>query len=366
MNDAVQSSMSTKHDQSDSSKPNRLKEGMSSNQAVKTPLVSSASSLGEKNMDDKQAVLRRKRGRGSKTKKIYASGTVSTALGKEYLKGSQASDLPMGNRVLKVAKVCGKKEDQIRKMPGEKHGLADVGDGNGQSRHDVGEFAGSLSDCHSQSYESKHHDDPCWNHLDVTSGECIEFDVSQEVLESLFNISGSPQHEARTVDLSHIAKEDKLFGNDSESHKEIVANGDELKVLGKEARQNLELNRSFCQKAKNNSEMHQQSVKEESRQIFMDRNKNFCNKVIIDLHGQRVKQAMKILKDHLSLPSIKILWVITGQGLHSGGKSVLKQSVIELLDKERIKYAEVNPGRLLITLDQHRSFEFKDAESDSN
>ncbi|KAI3496391.1 hypothetical protein L1887_38752 [Cichorium endivia] len=62
------------------------------------------------------------------------------------------------------------------------------------------------------------------------------------------------------------------------------------------------------------------------------RNKGFENSMTIDLHGQHVKEGVKILKHHLVFGvyrrSLRQLRVITGYGSHGTGPSELKQSFV--------------------------------------
>ncbi|KAE8733039.1 PfkB-like carbohydrate kinase family protein [Hibiscus syriacus] len=106
-----------------------------------------------------------------------------------------------------------------------------------------------------------------------------------------------------------------------------------------------------------------------SQDIFKARNKAFENVITIDLHGQHVSQAMRLLKLHLLfgiyVPSIRTLRVITGCGTHGMGKSKLKQSIIRLLEKKDIQWHEQNRGTLLVKLDGYREFTFLDANSDT-
>ncbi|XP_030524298.1 SMR domain-containing protein At5g58720 [Rhodamnia argentea] len=385
-----------------------------------------------------QDALRQKRVRGNKAKKLVAAtGTVSTVLGKEYLKVSSARDSARSNGFLNGAIVHGKEEEKeqfLCAMLGEESelSLAVVRDVLCQCGYNVGKaldvlldlsassceqsrncinsnsdvesredtrsslecgenFADRLSDCTSQSYESEPHENPwfisseCRNHFDVLSGRSIESNVSQEVLECLYKISKSPQHEPRTMNWRHVAKKMNTFGNELESPKETIARGDEYTVLRKEVVQHWESMRSSYQKAavayskgekgyaailseegKKYSKMGRQAEERASQEIFRARNKNIENVITIDLHGQHVKQAMRLLKFHLLLPSIQKLKVITGCGSHGVGKSKLKQSVVRLIEREGIEWSEENQGMVVIKLDQRRNFSFVDADSDSD
>ncbi|KAF3662965.1 hypothetical protein FXO37_12228 [Capsicum annuum] len=103
---------------------------------------------------------------------------------------------------------------------------------------------------------------------------------------------------------------------------------------------------------------------------FCCRNKNIENIITIDLHGQHVKPAMRLLKLHLLfgafVRSVRLFRVITGCGVHGVGKSKLKNSVVELLRKERIECTEENRGTLLIKLNGRMNFSFLDADDDDD
>lgn len=107
-----------------------------------------------------------------------------------------------------------------------------------------------------------------------------------------------------------------------------------------------------------------------SQEIFKSRNKGIRNTVTIDLHGQHVKQAVRLLKLHLLLfayiPSVQFLRVITGCGADSLGLGRLKRTVLELAQKEGIKWNEENSGTLLLSIGSKRSFTFIESEIDSD
>ncbi|GLU18852.1 hypothetical protein SLE2022_351290 [Rubroshorea leprosula] len=130
---------------------------------------------------------------------------------------------------------------------------------------------------------------------------------------------------------------------------------------------------SLCNQGKIQTKLAQAAYKKASQDIFKARNKCIENEIEIDLHGQHCKEAVNILKQRLlcggtHLASIQTLRVITGYGSHGVGNSVLKQSVIEFLDKESIKWSEEveNPGALLIKLDGRRKFSFQGTDSDTS
>ncbi|KAI3708954.1 hypothetical protein L2E82_38574 [Cichorium intybus] len=82
-------------------------------------------------------------------------------------------------------------------------------------------------------------------------------------------------------------------------------------------------------------------------------NKGIKNRIKIDLREQCLGEGMKILKHHLIFGvyrrSLWQLQVITG--CHGSRRSVLKQSVVDILKRENIKWREESSGCLLITFD---------------
>ncbi|KAL2239146.1 UNVERIFIED_CONTAM: SMR domain-containing protein, partial [Sesamum indicum] len=118
------------------------------------------------------------------------------------------------------------------------------------------------------------------------------------------------------------------------------------------------------------NKMAREADEKASQDIFSARNESIENVITIDLHGQHIKQAMKLLKLHLLfgayVRSVRSFRVITGCGSHGVGKSKLKNSVINLLQKEGITWSEENRGTLFIRLDGQRDFSFLDSGSDSD
>ncbi|XP_062028849.1 SMR domain-containing protein At5g58720-like [Rosa rugosa] len=117
----------------------------------------------------------------------------------------------------------------------------------------------------------------------------------------------------------------------------------------------------LSEQAKVKAKLAREADEKASQEIFKARNKDkwINNGVItIDLHGQHIKQAMKLLKIHLlkgtNVQSLRHLRVITGCG---AGKSILKQSVIRLIQNEGIKWSEENPGAVLIKLASQRQLQ---------
>ncbi|KAH0896411.1 hypothetical protein HID58_045979, partial [Brassica napus] len=252
--------------------------------------------------------------------------------------------------------------------------------------------------------------------------------LPQKVLESLFNIPRSPKHEPKAMNWRNVAKKMQSLGSidgssssGEGSQPNTLVKDDGYHELRKGANDQWNVTKSYYQKAaeayskggrahaaylsekgRAASKLAQRADERASKDIFVARlavlrhygsnadtlspfillwtkpslhlykcrNKGIENVITIDLHGQHVKQAMKLLKMHLLLgsyvPSIQTLRVITGCGSHGFGKSKVKQSVTNLLEREGVRYCEENKGTLLIKLEGcSREFSFLDTESDS-
>ncbi|KAA3458577.1 SMR domain-containing protein isoform X3 [Gossypium australe] len=233
--------------------------------------------------------------------------------------------------------------------------------------------------------------------------------LPQEVLDSLFKIPKSSEHEPSTMSWRNVVKKMQLLGppidfcpsTDAEPHQDIYgilllifsgfacySKGDEYHKFRESAKEHWDSMRSYYQKAatayskgqleyaaylsdqgKIQTKLAREADERASQNIFKARNKAFENVITIDLHGQHVKQAMRLLKLHLlfgiHVPSVQTLRVITGCGTHGMGKSKLKQSVTKLLEKEGIQWREENRGTVLIKLDGYREFSFLESNSDS-
>ncbi|XP_057429539.1 SMR domain-containing protein At5g58720 [Lotus japonicus] len=228
------------------------------------------------------------------------------------------------------------------------------------------------------------------------SPECTKSDLPQKVLESLFNVPKSSERDAGTMNWRNVAKKLQSLGpgfdvcpNVAESQKRTYPKGDEYLVCREDAKQHWGSMKSYYQKAataftrgdrayaaylsdqgKEQTKLAQKADTKASHDIFVARNKDIENVITIDLHGQHVKPAMRMLKLHLLfgsyVPSVQTLRVITGCGSHGVGKSKLKQSIIKLLDKEGVEWSEENRGTVLIKLAGCREFSFLDTDSDSD
>lgn len=283
-----------------------------------------------------------------------------------------------------------------------------------EEAHSSREASGSLTDGTSDSashYSGSDFPDSLWytGHLSRSSSkagstpevhssrqEYLELQLPQEVLESLFNMPTpkSAEHEPSTMNWRNIVKQMTSLGHrpdirtrDGAAVKSSPAAGDEYQVYREAAKQHWESMKFCFQKAStafSNGErdyaaymseqgrLHnkrgQEADEQASQDIFKERNKTIENMITIDLHGQHVKQAMKLLKLHLLfgayVRSVRAFRVITGCGSHGVGKSRVKQSAINLLKKEGIRWREENRGVLLIWLDEQTEFSFLNSDSD--
>ncbi|XP_074289927.1 SMR domain-containing protein At5g58720 [Silene latifolia] len=224
-------------------------------------------------------------------------------------------------------------------------------------------------------------------------------ELPQQLLESLFSMPKSAEHEPSTMNWKNVVKQMETFAQkrvglgctDSLPQHVItqaVAKGTEYQMFRGTAQQHWDKTRTcynkaaaafssgeknyaryMSEKAKLYSKMAREADEKASLEIFKTRNRGIQNSLTIDLHGQHVKQAMQVVKLHLLfatyISSVQYIRVITGCGSRGLGKSVVKQSVINLLKKERVAWSEENSGTVLIKLEGPREFSFLDSESDS-
>ncbi|KAK6927097.1 protein of unknown function DUF1771 [Dillenia turbinata] len=241
------------------------------------------------------------------------------------------------------------------------------------------------SDC--RSYSGALNSEPCVS----TSLSKAKPDPSQMVLEYLFNIHRSIEHEPSTMNWRNVVKKlerlgqgfDSCSSTNEEPQQNIHASGNEYQVCRTAAKAHWESMRSYYQKAATayaNGQRHyasylseqgrletaraQKADEKASQEIFRARNKGIENVITIDLHGQHVKEAIKLLKIHL-LFAVKLLRVITGCGSHGARKSKLNQAVTDLVEKEGIEWHEDSPGSILIKFSGPREFSFLNSNEDS-
>ncbi|KAG8662973.1 hypothetical protein MANES_01G161500v8 [Manihot esculenta] len=369
------------------------------------------SSLGSSDgyMEVNMSVVNRKGFRGNhKQKRVVAvTGTVSTVLGKEYINASPRRDSTKTKEFVNGVVVKEEAEQFLCSMLSDdcELSMAVVRDVLCQCGYDVEKALDVLLDLSASSYEqsrnSRYFNNPmnykednacaaerndnvtdkasdctsrstenegnesiwsydCRNYSEapLTTPRGNESDLPQKVLESLFHISRSSEHEPGSMNWRNVVKKMQLLGSgvdvcpssDAVSQHDTCAKGAEYHLFRQSAKQHWDSMRSYYQKAavayskgereyaaylsdqgKLQTKLAQAADERASQDIFKARNKGIENIITIDLHGQHVKQAMKLLKLHLLfgtyVRSIQNLRVITGCGSHGVGKSKLKQAV---------------------------------------
>uniref|UniRef100_A0A1D1XF32 NEDD4-binding protein 2 n=1 Tax=Anthurium amnicola TaxID=1678845 RepID=A0A1D1XF32_9ARAE len=224
-----------------------------------------------------------------------------------------------------------------------------------------------------------------------------KLDLQQKVLESLFNMPNISEQEPSYMNWKKALKKVESFSQGLEFCSTSITeplpkltNGkdDSYEVFRTVASCHWETMKSYYQKAavayskgegahagylsekgKFYRKLAREADEKASHEIFEARNKDIRNAVTIDLHGQHVKQAIKLLKLHLLLftyiPSIQFLRVITGCGTHGVGRGKVKQSVIDLVEKEGIEWSEDNPGTVVLRIDGLKEYSFMTSDNDS-
>ncbi|XP_050230518.1 SMR domain-containing protein At5g58720 [Mercurialis annua] len=397
---------------------------------------SSSGSVSEGNMVNNRKGFNR--GSNKQKRVIAVTGTVSTIIGKEYVKASPgrekfsskpkeflatkedaeqflcsmlSDDCDLGMAVVRdVLCQCGNNVEKALDV------LLDLSSSSYEHLRNDTAF---LVDCNenvteraidnsSSSAESEVHDSiwgyDCRKHSEVlTSSEPPtisrrdETNIPQKVLESLFNIPTSSEHEPGTMNWRNVAKKMQLLGpaidayppSDAVPQQGGFAKGAEYHLYRQSAKQHWDSMRSCYQKAavayskgerqyasylsdkgRVQIKLAREAEENASKDIFKARNKDIENVITIDFHGQHVKQAMRLLKLHLLfgtyVRSVRTLRVITGCGTHGLGKSKLKESIIGLLEKEGIRWTKENPGALLIKIDGSKEYSFLDSDSDTD
>ncbi|KAM0944438.1 putative Smr domain-containing protein [Dioscorea sansibarensis] len=232
-------------------------------------------------------------------------------------------------------------------------------------------------------------------------GSLGKTDIQQKILESLFSIPDRQKYDPKCMDWKNVVKKVESFGKGLEfccasgkqsppdTKKDHVGNKEAYQVFRSPAQAHYDTMKTYYQKAaaayasgqwahaahlseqgKHYSLLAREADERASRDIFHARNKDIKNAVTIDLHGQHVKNAIGLLKLHLLLfayiPSIHFLKVITGCGADGVGKGKIKRSVIDLVEKEQIRWSEENAGTLVLCVDGRTEYKFQECDSDTD
>nr|CAB3471682.1 unnamed protein product [Digitaria exilis] len=210
----------------------------------------------------------------------------------------------------------------------------------------------------------------------------------QQVLDSLFKIPKMHTYEPSSMDWKKVVKKLESFNSTATPNNQEKPKGDGYRELRGVAARHYDKMKEYYQKAalayskgdksyaaylaeegKHYRELARMEDEKASRNIFEARNKHITNTVTIDLHGQHVQQAMKLLKVHMMIctcmPSV-LLRVITGCGSEGTGKGKIKRSVIELAENEHIEWREENSGTIALRLGGPREYRFLEHENDSD
>lgn len=225
-------------------------------------------------------------------------------------------------------------------------------------------------------------------------------DVPKMVLESLFHMPKSSEYEPNPMNWKDVVKKMESLGQNiaaepvvsagqQQNNYESVVKEDDYHMFRKSAKEQWDAMKSCFQKAATafsngdrqyaaylsdqgrfHNKMAKKADEKAGQQIFDSRNKKNENVITIDLHGQHVKNAMRMLKVHLLfgayVRSVQTFRVITGCGNHGVGKSKLKQSVVNLVKREGIEWHEENQGTVVIRLKGQTEFSFMESECDSS
>ncbi|KAG8053115.1 hypothetical protein GUJ93_ZPchr0001g30158, partial [Zizania palustris] len=211
----------------------------------------------------------------------------------------------------------------------------------------------------------------------------------QQVLGSLFKMPEPRIYEPSSMDWKKVVKKLQSFSSPVASNNhERPKNGDGYQEFRGVSTRHYDTMKTYYQKAavayskgeksyasylaeegKHYRELARKEDEKASREIFEARNKHITNTVTIDLHGQHVKQAIRLLKVHMMIcvcmPST-FLRVITGCGVEGTGKGKIKRAVTELVEKERIEWHEENAGTIVLKLGGPREYRFLEHDCDSD
>ncbi|GLU23020.1 hypothetical protein SLE2022_390540 [Rubroshorea leprosula] len=139
----------------------------------------------------------------------------------------------------------------------------------------------------------------------------------------------------------------EYWGTMKEYHKaaaDAFAKGDQVR-----ANKLIEQGNFFREKAREADE-------ESNQKIFETRDTETQEEMLLDLHEHDAKEAIRLLKHHLSslagIPLFKFLKVTIETNEEDSSKGARRRLIMKLLEKESISWTEGNPGSILIHLDK--------------
>nr|CAB3475693.1 unnamed protein product [Digitaria exilis] len=350
----------------------------------------------------------RKAGRRPKRVAVAATGMVADVIGKDYTRPATPVSAPNAWKSRDGEKDGGpgghkysveEAEQFLCSMLGDNSdlGMGVVRDVLGQYGYDVEKVSNTnlqsqsglghgLWDEPQISYAKAVMEAPRSSTLPLRSAE-VKADPHQ-VLDSLFKIPEIRTYEPSSMDWKKVVKKLQSFNSIATSDNQERPKGDGYRELRGVAARHYDKMKEYYQKAalayskgdksyaaylaeegKHYRELARVEDEKASRNIFEARNKHITNTVTIDLHGQHVQQAMKLLKVHMMIcicmPSV-LLRVITGCGSEGTGKGKIKRSVIELAQNEHIEWREENSGTIALRLGGPREYRFLEHDNDSD
>ncbi|KAE8732349.1 PfkB-like carbohydrate kinase family protein [Hibiscus syriacus] len=262
-----------------------------------------------KNLSSGNAGMGRCRGRKQPKRLAAATGTVSTVIGKEYVKASARRD-STAEAATSYTALDALMDSSTYSYEESNNYIHNV---------NIGQDTGFLSEHAGNFHASSEPLLPSCPRSNVSS-------FPREVLDSLFNFATSSEHEPSTMNWRNVLKKMQSLGPEvnvcpsdvAEPQQDIYAEGDGYHEFRKTAEEHWDSRKSYRRKAakaksegqweyaaylsdqgKKHTQLAREADEKASQDIFKARNKGFENVITIDLHGQHVEQAIKLLKLHL-------------------------------------------------------------------
>ncbi|KAL4191715.1 hypothetical protein AMTRI_Chr07g81950 [Amborella trichopoda] len=210
--------------------------------------------------------------------------------------------------------------------------------------------------------------------------------LQREVLEALFNVPERPEQEPKLLMRTKEMKQRMVIIQEAEATptadvepQQVLETAkedevDEYEVLRRTVRQHWETMKTYYHAAaeaySNGNISHAKYLSEQgkfysnkaresdekcTRKMFEVKNQDIKNEVTLDLRDQHAKQALRLLKFHLStlssIPSIQFLKVITENNSENMTKGSRKRLVTKLLDKESIKWRQGEDATIMVHIE---------------